>query len=83
MRQPNRTNNKTTSRSKGATVRVGCGIVVVVLTITLDVESVVITQRCWSAITGDILNLTYGTDKNLHISHFLQLIFDPIYYGPP
>ena len=30
-----------------------------------------------------IVNRTYGTHKNLHISLFFQTIFGPIYYGPP
>ena len=34
-------------------------------------------------ITGVILNRTYDTHKNLHISLFLLEIFGPIYYGPP
>ena len=32
---------------------------------------------------GTIVNGTYGTHKNLHISQFLPAIFDPIYCGPP
>ena len=34
-------------------------------------------------LRGAILNRTYGTPKNLHISLFLPTIFGPIYYGPP
>ena len=32
---------------------------------------------------GAILNRTYGTHKNLHVSLFLQTAFGPVYYGPP
>ena len=34
-------------------------------------------------LRGAIVNRTYGTHKKLYISVFLQLIFGPIYYGPP
>ena len=34
-------------------------------------------------LRGTILNRTYGTHKNLHISLLLLTIFGPIYCGPP
>ena len=34
-------------------------------------------------IRGTIVNRTYGSHKNLHISLFLLPIFGPIYYAPP
>ena len=34
-------------------------------------------------LRGIIVNRTYGTHKNLHISLFFPTIFGHIYYGPP
>ena len=34
-------------------------------------------------VRGTMVNRTYGTHRNLHISIFLLTIFGPIYYGPP
>ena len=37
----------------------------------------------FSLLRGNVLNRTYGRDKNLYISLFLLTMFGPIYYGPP
>ena len=38
---------------------------------------------CYRLLREAILNRTYGTNKNLHISLFLLTISGPVYYAPP
>ena len=63
----------------------GCSCCVVVLSLLVVVvaPNLFHGKRAVFNITGTILNRTYGTHKNLHISLFLLTIFGPTYYGPP
>ena len=42
-----------------------------------------VTHATQIVLRGTIVNRTYGTNKNLDNSLFLQPIFGPIYYAPP